>query len=86
MAKSEINLIKKIADFPDMIIKAEQSMNPSLIANYSFELSQIFNEFYHECPVIGDKKEAFRLMLTDAFRTCIKNALYLLGIEVMNEM
>jgi len=86
LTKEEINLAKKISDFPDIVEKAGETMNPSLIANYSFELSQIFNEFYHNNKVIGDKEEAFRLRLVDSFRTCLKNALYLLGIEVMTEM
>jgi len=86
LTKEETDLIKKISDFPEIVERAGKSMNPGLIANYSFELCQIFNEFYHDCKVIGDKEEAFRLRLVNAFRTCLKNALYLLGIEVMEEM
>jgi len=82
----ESNLITKISVFPDAVQKAGLSLNPGLIANYSFELAQLFNEFYHACPVIGDKSESFRLMLVDAFRATLKNSLYLLGIEVMEEM
>lgn len=84
--KPETLLIKKISDFPEIVILAEKELNPAVIANYSHELAQIFNEFYHACPVIGDKNEAFRLRLVDSFRTCLSNALHLLGIEVMNEM
>ena len=83
---SEQLLAKKILEFPATVKKAAEHMSPNLIANYSFELSQIFNEFYHSCPVIGDKSEAFRLLLVNSFRTVLKNALYLLGIEVMEEM
>ena len=64
-------------------------MNPAIIANYAHELCQVFNEFYHNCPVLNDKdknQEAFRLRLTDAFRTVLQNSLHLLGIEVMDEM
>jgi len=86
LEENEIKLIKKIANFPEIVEKASSSLNPSLIANYSFELAQIFNEFYHSCPVIGSEQEAFRLKLIQAFKTTIKNALYLLGIEVMEEM
>ncbi len=86
ITKYEIELIKKISDFEEVVQKAGETMNPSLIANYSFELAQTFNEFYHNCPVIKDEQEAFRLKLVDAFRTCLKNSLYLLGIEVMDEM
>jgi arginyl-tRNA synthetase len=84
--KQEFELLKKISDFPEIVQRAGAVMNPSLIANYAFELAQIFNEFYHECLVIGSKEEAFRLCLVNAFRTCLKNALCLLGIEVMEEM
>lgn len=61
-------------------------MNPSLIANYSHQLAQTFNEFYHNCKVIGTKEEAFRLRLIQAFRKTLKNSLWLLGIDVMEEM
>ncbi|VVB82648.1 Arginine--tRNA ligase [uncultured archaeon] len=83
---SENNLVKKISEFPEVVELAQKDLNPALIANYSFELAQKFNEFYHSSPVIGDKSEAFRLMLVDAFRTTIKNSLYLLGIEVLEQM
>ena len=89
LAKEEIALIKKISDFPEIVIQAGDKMNPSLLANYSHELAQVFNEFYHNCPVINadnKEQEAFRLKLVDAFRTTLKNALHLLGIEVMDEM
>jgi arginyl-tRNA synthetase len=86
LTSHEFDLIKKISTFPEAVQKSGLSLNPSLIANYSFELAQLFNEFYHACPVIGDKSESFRLMLVDAFRATLKNSLYLLGIEVMEEM
>lgn len=86
LTANEIKLIKKISQFPEILERASQQLNPSLIANYSFSLAQIFNEFYHTCPVIGSENEAFRLKLVDAFRKTIKNALFLLGIEVMEEM
>ncbi len=88
LSNQEISLINQISKFPDIIEKAAQHMNPALIANYSHDLAQTFNEFYHNCKVIGEKKdiEAFRLKLVDAFRTCLHNSLYLLGIEVMEEM
>jgi len=86
LEEKETQLIKKILDFPKTVEEAEKKLNPSLIANYSFELSQIFNEFYHSCPVIGSKDEEFRLKLVKSLMITLKNALYLLGIEVMDEM
>jgi arginyl-tRNA synthetase len=86
LKKSEINLIKKISLFPEIVERAGKTMNPSIIANYSHELAQSFNEFYHNCKVIGCDCEGFRIKLVDVFRTTLRNSLYLLGIEVMEEM
>jgi arginyl-tRNA synthetase len=87
--KQELELLNKISYFPELVLKVGESLNPALIATYSFELAQNFNEFYHACPVLSDEnksEEAFRLRLVDAFRTCLKNSLHLLGLEVMEEM
>jgi len=86
LKENEIKLIKKISLFPEIVEKAGRLMTPSLIANYSHELAQIFNEFYHNCKVVGDECDGFRWKLVDSFRICLKNALYLLGVEVMEEM
>ena len=86
MSDSEIKLIKKISDFPELVIKAGEKLNPSLLANYSFQLAQTFNEFYHDNKVIGSDEELFRIKLVEAFRNTLKNSLSLLGIEVMDEM
>ncbi len=83
---NEIKLIKKLAKFPEIVENASQKYDPSLIANYSFQLVQIFNEFYHSCPVIGDKNENFRLVLVQSFKHVLKNSLNLLGIETLEEM
>lgn len=82
----EARLIKKIAVFSEVVEQAYKNLNPSLIANYSFELAQIFNEFYHSSRVIGSKEESFRLALVKAFTITIKQALSLLGIEAIERM
>jgi len=82
----ETALAKKISEFPELVEKAGQKLNPSIIANYSFQLAQTFNEFYHNCKVIGDDCEGQRIKLVEAFRNTIKSSLYLMGIEVMEEM
>ncbi|MFH1326907.1 MAG: arginine--tRNA ligase [archaeon] len=86
LEKKEIELAKKISQFQDTVVKGFNSMAPSLIANYCYELSKIFNEFYHSSPVIGSKEESFRLALVEAFKQTLKNALTLLGIETLEEM
>lgn len=86
LKQEEIELIKKLAEFPEIVKNVEKQLNPSILANYSFSLAKLFNEFYHSCPVIGSLEESFRLKLVQAFRIVIKNSLFLLGIEVMEEM
>ena len=83
---AEIRLIKEISRFPEIVEKSSQKRNPSAIANYSFQLAKNFNEFYHCCHVLKSGQEAFRLRLVEAFRITLRNSLYLLGIEVMEEM
>lgn len=86
LVEKEIRLVKKIDKFPEIIALSSSKLNPSFISNYAVELAHIFNDFYHSCPVIGDESESLRLSLVKAFKITIKNALYLLGIEVMEEM
>lgn len=86
LSKSEQALIKKISDFPEIVALASLKREPNLIANYSYDLAKSFNEFYHDNKVIGSKEQAFRLKLIEVFRITLKNALFLLGIEVMEEM
>ncbi len=82
----EIELIKKFSEFKKIITNSYKNLNPSLIANYSYQLAQTFNEFYHSCPVIGSENEDFRISLVESFRIILKNSLYLLGIDVLEKM
>jgi arginyl-tRNA synthetase len=84
--KKEIELIKKMSEFEDVVRKSFESLSPSHLANYSYQLAQVFNEFYHECPVINSPKESFRISLVESFRQILKNSMYLLGIDVLEEM
>jgi len=83
---SEVRLLKKIDLFEDVVLKAYENFAPNLIANYCYELAQIFNEFYHACPVLGSESEGFRLKLVDRFRETLGKGLELLGIEMLEEM
>lgn len=82
----EFELIKKLSQFPEVVLNSHRNLNPSVIANYSYQLAQIFNEFYHTCPVINSQQESFRLVLIEAFRQILKNSLSLLGIDVLEKM
>ena len=83
---SELALVRKIGSFPDAIAAAYRKLSPSVVAAYAFELSQLFNEFYHNSPVLGSDQAGFRLHLVGAFREILKNSLWLLGIDAIEEM
>tara|TARA_Y100000034_G_scaffold68368_1_gene82513 strand:- start:1132 stop:2796 length:1665 start_codon:yes stop_codon:yes gene_type:complete len=82
----EVRLMKKLDGFGDVVGSAYNSLAPNLVANYCYELAQMFNEFYHCCPVLGSGEEGFRLGLVEAFRKVMKSGLDLLGIDVLEEM
>ena len=86
LEEKEFKLVKKISQFPEIVLDSYKNFNPAIIANYSYQLAQIFNEFYHACPVINSKQESFRLALVKSFRQVLKNSLDLLGIDAIEKM
>ena len=83
---NKIKLVKKLSQFQEIVLSSYKNLNPSLLANFSYQLAKTFNEFYHECPVINDDNEDFRLALVQSFRYVLKNSLNLLGIDVLEKM
>lgn len=87
--ESEINLVKKLAEFPIVIEDSCEGCKPHSIANYLFEVASSFNQFYRDCPVIPEKNIKLRntrLALVDATRIVLRNGLDLLGIAAPEEM
>ena len=89
LEKKEKELIKQIDLFPSIIHSAASSHNPALVANYVYDLVKIFNSFYQSLPILKsafDDKKSFRVELSKLVGITIKNALSLLGIDVVNRM
>jgi len=86
LEESEKNLFKNLVEFPKVALKAYATYSPSVVANYVYSLCKNFNEFYHNCPVIGSEEEPFRLTLVESFRQVLRNASNLLGIKLLEEM
>lgn len=84
--ESERPLLKKLSQYQDVIERAVNDMMPHHIANYLFELSQIFNSFYERERVIGSDRQAERLRLVQAYAQVIKNGLTILGISAPDAM
>lgn len=86
ISEAEKNLILELARFSEIVNHAFENLSPNLIANYAYDISQKFNEFYHSNQVIGSNEESFRLVLVWCFSQVLKNALSLLGISVIERM
>ena len=89
LEKKEKELIKQIDLFPSIIHSAASSHNPALVANYVYDLVKIFNSFYQSLPILKsafDDKKSFRVELSELVGITIKNALSVLGIDVVNRM
>jgi arginyl-tRNA synthetase len=85
----EKELIKLIYDFEATLEEAAQLYNPSIIANYVYELVKIYNRFYHEHTILKEENEdlkKFRLQLSKICAQVIKNGMNILGIEVPHKM
>lgn len=88
-AQKEVDLIQKLADYSAAVEQAGKDYSPSGIANYCYELTKSFNQFYHDYSILGadsENEKAFRLVLAKNVAKTIKNAMNLLGIEVPERM
>ena len=86
ISEKEKQLIHQLAQFPNVVKESWENYAPNRIAQYAFTLAQSFNEFYHSEKVIGSDTEFFKLQLVQATAQVLKNALFLLGIPVLEKM
>lgn len=85
----EIALIQKMNDFGAVIEQAATDYSPSGIANYCYELTKDFNQFYHDYSILNadtQEEKLTRLVLANNVAKIIKNGMQLLGIEVPERM
>lgn len=87
--EKEKELIKILAQFPEVIQQAAKTYSPALIANYTYDLVKEYNSFYQSVSILGEtdeNKKVFRVQLSAKVGQTIKNAYSLLGIDVPNRM
>ena len=87
--EKEIQLIQKMNDFGVAVAQAGIDYSPSGIANYCYELTKEFNQFYHDYSILNaesEEEKSVRLVLAHDVAKIIKNGMALLGIEVPERM
>ena len=85
----EKSLLKQLQVFPEVIQQAAANYSPALVANYAYDLVKEFNSFYQNVSILGAENTSeirFRVQLSQAVATTIKNAFSLLGIKVPERM
>lgn len=84
----ELELIKKMAAFPEEVQRAARERAPHRIAHYVYELAGLFHTFYNHCRIIQEDKELekARLALVTAVRITIANSLAILGVSAPEKM
>jgi len=89
LGKQEKELMKLLYDYEGVLFNAAETLNPALVANYTFELAKEFNRFYQETPIFKEpdiQLRNLRLQIAENCAKTIKNAMKLLGIEVPEKM
>ena len=86
--EDEYNLINALSQYPQIVKSVIDKNEPSYVTRYACELASLYNKFYFDCKILGteDCVKNFRLALTKATKTVLKNALSLLGIKTPEKM
>ena len=86
----DLQVIKKLHEYPEVIKEAGENKSPALIANYIYDLVKDFNQFYQNSPSILKEEnvliKSFRVALSKCTGNVIKSGMGLLGIQVPNQM
>ncbi|MBQ2315217.1 MAG: arginine--tRNA ligase [Treponema sp.] len=89
--ESEWELTKKLAEFPRLVAKAAEALDPSMMANYLYDVSKAFSAFYRDCPIlaVADKEPQLaraRLCLASCTLTVLRNAMHLVLVPFLDRM
>ena len=89
LSDKEVELIQKMSEYGAAVEQAGKDYSPSGIANYCYELTKVFNQFYHDYSILNEEdaeKKAVRLIIARNVAKILKNGMALLGIEVPERM
>ena len=89
LSDKETELIQKMSEYGAAVEQAGKDYSPSGIANYCYELTKVFNQFYHDYSILNEadeQKKLVRLVIARNVARVIRNGMALLGIEVPERM
>jgi len=89
LSQKERALIRSLYQFPTVISEAANELNPASVANYAYDIAKEYNQFYHDHSVLNEPDpdvSKFRIALSKLTATTLKNAMWLLGIDVPERM
>ena len=82
-------IVKKLYQYPQVVLAAGENLSPALIANYVYDLAKQFNHFYQETPIMREAdatKRLLRLQISQWVANTLRNGMKLLGIDVPERM
>tara|TARA_Y100001933_G_scaffold264590_1_gene331132 strand:+ start:1529 stop:3310 length:1782 start_codon:yes stop_codon:yes gene_type:complete len=89
LSEKELEVIKSLSSFEEIIKQAARELSPSVLANYLFGLVKTYNSFYQDCPIIRELNQdlkLFRLSLSSLTARVLFNGMSILGIELPRRM
>ena len=91
MQSEEMAVLRSLVDYFDTVKRSAEHYSPHVLALFLFEVSQAFNTFYANCPIVSEKDEEReqterRLLITAAVEAVLKKGLTLLGITPVEKM
>jgi arginyl-tRNA synthetase len=82
-------LVQQLYGFPELVLSAAETYDPSMIANYCYDLAKAFHKFYTDYSILkadSEEAKAFRLALSNAIANALRMGMGLLGIEMPERM
>ena len=85
----EMEIIKLLRRFADIVSEAAEQYSPSLVANYCYDLAKEYNQFYHDFSILGEQDYSLRnlrLFISKVTYEVLLSGMWLLGIEMPERM
>ena len=89
LSEKELEVVKSLGAFEEIIKQAAHELSPSVLANYLFALVKTYNSFYQDCPIIRESNQdlkLFRLSLSSLTARVLFNGMSIMGIELPRRM